>query len=167
MTKKRVDNIIRDGDHVIIPKQQVLRVGYPKGVGDYVKDAEALLVQVPDLAALRSFGRDDRGWTRVVNNVAYLLLHRHGFGGGTRSVHMADTPPEHAGKIGRVFSVRTAQTGTYRPGRRGGGYEYDEGDEPADLQDRKTVRIATLSPVSAYATTLMFLVSDLVKVVEP
>jgi hypothetical protein len=127
-------NIIRVGDRVkIVVPSIMLRVGYPKTVGDY------------EQAAKEAYGaqlwRDMSGRCAelAIRQIAYGLAKKDGFGGRARTMHLREVP-ELLGREFTVHSMRTVQTGTYyKPRSSGDGEDW----EPGGLDDRQDHRLAS------------------------
>lgn len=143
--KRKLDpKVIRAGDQVrILNPRFVVRVGYPKVVKDYYAEVEKEFGDHIDRFLGLSHSRPFRGWgdgpdqpadrSRIIRTLAYSKAKQDGFGGKSRSIHLA-YDPAFAQQIATVSSVRTAMTGMY-----GGPYEPEYGS--GGLADMKPVRI--------------------------
>lgn len=161
--KKLDPNVIRPGDMVkVIDPRFVRRVGYPKCAADFLKEAEATLVEKdilkPHFGGVGAYGlrtsderkRDERD---LIYKFALLLLARNGWGGKERSLHM--TPcMEYANKELHVEAKTVVKTGTYVAPTywRSRGWDGDDYDfESGGLNDCKThILLRVTAPDSIY-----------------
>jgi hypothetical protein len=144
---------IRVGDHVHVKAALVvLRVGYPKAVADYLPEVrERFSAHIegifkaslpPGVIAHGLEPIQEKTRRKIEHELAHMLAHANHFGGRTRSLHVEERPAL-VGLEFEVAGLRSVVTGTYSPGRHTGGYDWEE-YEPADLDDRKTHRLAVL-----------------------
>ena len=147
--KKTLDpTIIRVGDEVqILAPTPVVRVGYPKVVGDYYVEVEqGIGHRIDEFLGLTrpwrgawSAATEPRARRDVIHQLAYARAKLDGFGGPIRSLHLEDAPA-YANKKFTVVGVRSVQTGRYFPPS-GGSYEdYDGGG----LAERVTYRLVEI-----------------------
>lgn len=149
------DNSIKlkvgDAVRVVVPKF-VLRVGYPKDLKHYIAEAERLagadvaaLIQklVPESQFVHGTDwKEQRVKERTLSNLGWLMAHADQWGGRERTIHFIERP-DLKDADGWVCGLRRVVTGTYSPGYRSGGYEYEEWNPPF-LDNAKTHRIAKL-----------------------
>ena len=150
----------------ILDPRFVTRVGYPKGIEDYV----ALLTGNPEVnralqimftAAEATIGQTDffsslgtgiqnlavgGSQDKILSELAYHLAKMDGFGGRTRSVHLSDPIEAVLGKQFMVCDVHRIVTGEYTTGGYygGGGGYYEAEYEPSFLANAKQVSLVCL-----------------------
>lgn len=149
----------RPGDLVRVVKPLfVHRVGYPKGVADYLPEVDADLRRLcadGETVVARLLGIQhpvkhtlnfelDKSLRRVRWELAYLRAKGDRFGGRERSIHTVEHPLR-AGMTCRVSSVRTVYTGRYYPPSFTSYYEGDCDSEPGGLEDARAHRLATVT----------------------
>lgn len=132
---------LRQGDHVIIRVPRVVtRVGYPKGVNDFLHELQAdpevigMARALVQLATGRQYA--DERFIKIMRELAYLRARAHCFGGRERTIHFEDRP-DLQGAEARIDGLRTAHTGIYMPP-----VDHFDDWEPGYLKDEQRHRIA-------------------------
>lgn len=149
---KRVRNPIQIGSaiRVVIPKF-VERVGYPRDLKYYSQQVEARQGdQIRNLVANNSTSkwfeynnwRSVKAYEEILQALAWRAGHADGWGGRERSIHFVEKS-EFLNKEGWAQGFKRCVTGTYSPGYRTGGYDYDEW-EPPYLYNQKHHRLVEL-----------------------
>lgn len=153
MSRKR-KHVYKVGDVVRITNPLfVVRVGYPWNK-QYVieniitpeqKKALDIMFEAYELRAPEGYAQLDvpsgiveKIREKIVDELAYGLLHKHRYGGRVRQIH-TEVKEKWKDKPARVIGKRVVKTGEYIPGHGGydyynGGYDYD----PPYLANEKT-----------------------------
>lgn len=160
-SRKHVQSTLKVGDYVkVINPRQIVRVGYPKGLNDYVKE----ICQDPEygelVRRLNQFGEcnswpvleDRRGTTvtqrklaGIIRELAYLRGQSKGWGGNQRTVHYQDNPAI-LGQRMRIEEISYKRTGF-----REAGYGTYEDYVPPNFYTDGTVKILRgVEPSSLY-----------------
>ncbi|MCP4121075.1 MAG: hypothetical protein GY751_04925 [Bacteroidetes bacterium] len=126
--KKLNPKIIRFDDMVIIRDPRFfIRCGYPmdiKGTAygiDSVHrgDIEHLVYQTtgftPTLSSARNIDRAQRSYYKILEELAYIKMHREGFGGIKRTIYRTDAIDLCKGQRAMVEEVKFCKTGVYSP----------------------------------------------------
>lgn len=112
----------------------VLRVGYPKTVSDYLKEAESLFKK----SLLDVIG--PREADMALSKIAYGLAKRDGFGGSSRTLHTKVDELMRGAEF-TVIDCKTAKTGEYFPPQGGADYWGECDYWPGGLSNMKTHRL--------------------------
>ncbi|MCP4489051.1 MAG: hypothetical protein GY820_17320 [Gammaproteobacteria bacterium] len=148
--KKLNPKIIRFDDMVIIRDPRFfIRCGYPmdiKGTAygiDSVHrgDIEHLVYQTtgftPTLSSARNIDRAQRSYYKILEELAYIKMHREGFGGIKRTIYRTDAIDLCKGQRAIVEDIKYCKTGEYEREYNDHEYEY----EPAGLSDQETHKL--------------------------
>jgi hypothetical protein len=161
----KIDKRIRAGDRVrIVNPSFVVRVGYPKAVSDYHRQAkEQFGTHITEMLKpfYRAYDVNDRFYRRFLNDMAYLLARKDRFGGCTRQLHL-EMREEFRGHIMHVQEMRTVATGEYYAPS-----GYGEDQWPGGLSNRKVHRLATVPVWRPFSSKMLEIeVINLEKVVD-
>lgn len=145
---KVVNPVYRRDDRVRVIIPRVFeRCGYPMSIQDAreeiskMREGDKLIYDL-----IQSFGIDIRYgnvYGKIVNALAYGLLHTRGFGGPERTIHTVERP-EIKGQIYRVTDKFVVKTGIYRRGS-----SDPEDPEGPSLRNVKTHTILRVESIDA------------------
>jgi len=168
MKKKHV---YRPGDIVRIKNPLfVKRVGYP-WTKEYVKEHVITKEQRKAITELISKfelswsddlnGFDEDCYNKILDEVAYRVLRKNGFGGDKRTLHTV-LKEKYQDKLAEVRVKRTVKTGTYCHGSCGSYYEPDDYDPPVLLKEKTHVllQVAIFSDEEMWAHYNVFSPED-------
>jgi hypothetical protein len=83
-------------------------------------------------------GFDEHCYNNILDEIAYRVLRKNGFGGNERTLHTV-LKEKYQDKFAEVRAKRTVKTGTYCHGSCGSYYEPDDYDPPVLLEERTHV----------------------------
>lgn len=149
---KRVRNPIKQGSWVkIINPKFVDRVGYPRDIKYYsdrinARSGDEIKKFVVRHSESKFFDtsnwRDVRAYEEILQTLAWKAGHADRWGGRERSIHFIEKS-EFLNKEAWAMNFKRCVTGTYSPGYRSGGYEYEEWNPPY-LYNQKHHRLVQL-----------------------
>ena len=150
-------DIIRKGDKIrIIKPYFFIRCGYPKSndtetntvIEKYEKQIKEMVYDQTTPSSVFNTQHIDRHLlTKIAKEIAYARLRINGFGGAERTIHTKHLE-ELKDKEYTVGEIKYHKTGTYSPPSHSGDY-YEE-YEPATLENAKTHKILSLTPIGVH-----------------